>query len=808
MARVSWSDVGQRFYEAGTDRGVLYLDGQDGVPWNGLIGINESPSGGEPRPYYLDGFKYLNIAAAEEFSATIRGYSSPREFDACDGTTPIHYGLFATQQPRKQFGLSYRTLVGNDVDALSLGYKIHIVYNALASPASRSYQSLGSSVSPVAFDWKITTVPPDLPGIRPTAHFVIDSRITPPRLLEKIEDILYGTASSEPRLPSAEELAEIFRGLPPIASTNWMTHGSFEIAGANVQVRRNLNANPRMINSAAYWAVASTASMTAGPTGNLITITTAAASLTAEFYHNAHQATSAGLVYSASMEVTIPTDGVAITFDLRNFAYGTDTVLSSSGLVTVQPGETVTLVSNSNGATTAAGTTGVRSILYVNGGTPVGAKFIVRNALLEQAVRVGSYFDGITPPKYRRNAATQPQARSATGWSSNDGTLYSRSWDSAGGRRAGAGAMLFTRTAANPNSVLASVYAVGVADWNAHAANWTPVVPGEEWTISAYAKSDVPFNTRMIVAFRDINGAAVGSSQIGALTVDTPANEWAQASHTVVVPAGAVYMAALQNVGKSSGNIVGGEKTWMTDALYEKVSSIREFFDSTTIPASGFGVASEGTVGLSPAYMYDTDMWVAWTGASDASISDLLGVGAAGYSSPSNVVRAIQSTRWAKEGSKSLRQIPAYPTRSSGFTEIANYLSPKDLIPGGTYTFVGTFYQEAPQGFSTVSEVYRAITLTGTGQVGYNKFAQAADVAGEQELRLTFTIPPTGPWYLRMYNGGMLGDPSVWWDFAAIVDGVYEGPAFNGNTPDTDIRVYDWLGLPNESPSVIASWYY
>lgn len=211
MARVSWSDVGQRFYEAGTDRGVLFVPGQDGVPWNGLIGVNESPTGGEPKAYYSDGYKYLNLASAEEYVATIRAYASPREFDICDGTAPIHNGLFATQQTRKSFGLTYRTLVGNDTDGLGHGYKIHLVYNALAASADRAYETRGSNSTPLVMSWTISTLAPIVVGVRPTAHFVIDSRRTPPLLLEAIENILYGTEATVSRLILPQELVDMFK---------------------------------------------------------------------------------------------------------------------------------------------------------------------------------------------------------------------------------------------------------------------------------------------------------------------------------------------------------------------------------------------------------------------------------------------------------------------------------------------------------------------------------------------------------------------------------------------------------------------
>ena len=210
MAVLVWGNIGERYYETGVDRGVLFPTTGDGVPWNGLVSVSEAPSGGEPRLYYFDGFKYLNLATAEEFAATIEAFSAPDEFDKCDGTASIHNGLFITQQKRESFGLSYRTRIGNDVDGTDHGYKIHLVYNALASPSSRANSTLNDSPSPITFSWGITTAPPPITGFKPSAHFVIDSRKTPRAVLGLIEGVLYGNSVANSRLPEVSELMELF----------------------------------------------------------------------------------------------------------------------------------------------------------------------------------------------------------------------------------------------------------------------------------------------------------------------------------------------------------------------------------------------------------------------------------------------------------------------------------------------------------------------------------------------------------------------------------------------------------------------
>lgn len=210
MTRLAWGTVGKRFYEAGVDRGVLYLDGADGIAWNGLVSVSESPTGGEVSAYYVDGYKYLENAASENFEATIEAYTYPDEFSVCEGTTPVTNGLFMTHQRKKSFGLCYRSKIGNDVDGMDHAYKLHLVYNALAAPSEHAHNTLTEEISPDNFSWKITTTPPDFAGYKPTAHLVIDTRDAPGGLIRQIEDILYGTDVDAARQPSPSELIFLF----------------------------------------------------------------------------------------------------------------------------------------------------------------------------------------------------------------------------------------------------------------------------------------------------------------------------------------------------------------------------------------------------------------------------------------------------------------------------------------------------------------------------------------------------------------------------------------------------------------------
>jgi hypothetical protein len=230
MARVIWDPVGSRFYETGVDRAVLYADGETAVPWSGLTSVTEHPSGGSQRAYYLDGEKYLNVSSREVYESTITAYTYPKEFSKCNGSNAVRAGLYLTNQSRTSFGLTYRTLVGDDLNGSNGAYKIHLVYGALASPSQTAYKSLGGSSDPSDFSWDITTKPPLTPGYRRTSHVVIDTRYASSFVVSSIEDILYGTVSSSPRLPLLSEVLSIFdSGAEFLVTDNG--DGSFTVVG-------------------------------------------------------------------------------------------------------------------------------------------------------------------------------------------------------------------------------------------------------------------------------------------------------------------------------------------------------------------------------------------------------------------------------------------------------------------------------------------------------------------------------------------------------------------------------------------------
>ena len=211
MAKLVWNEAGKRLYETGVDRGVLYVSNgsggyKKGVVWNGLVSVNESPSGAEATPLYAGNVKYVELMSNEEFGASIEAYTYPEEFEQCDGSAELADGITIGQQPRKSFGLCYRTKIGNDTAGDEHGYKIHLIYGAKAAPTEKSYTTINDSPEAITFSWEITTTPIEVAGHKPTATLTIDSTKVKPDKLEAIEKKLYGDTATEATLPTPAEI--------------------------------------------------------------------------------------------------------------------------------------------------------------------------------------------------------------------------------------------------------------------------------------------------------------------------------------------------------------------------------------------------------------------------------------------------------------------------------------------------------------------------------------------------------------------------------------------------------------------------
>lgn len=219
MSKLTWDASGERLYETGVKQGVLYVMDSNvygnGVAWNGLTAITESPSGAESTPLYADDIKYLDLRSTEEFGATIEAYTYPDEFAACDGSASLADGVSIGQQARKMFGLCYRTTVGNDTDGTDHGYKLHLIYGATASPSEKAYETINDSPEAITFSWEITTTPVSVTGFKPTASITIDSTKADPTCLAALEEKLYGGESAEPTLPLPDEVKTIMTKVGP-----------------------------------------------------------------------------------------------------------------------------------------------------------------------------------------------------------------------------------------------------------------------------------------------------------------------------------------------------------------------------------------------------------------------------------------------------------------------------------------------------------------------------------------------------------------------------------------------------------------
>jgi hypothetical protein len=281
MTALQWDQVGERLYETGVDHGVLYIpDGSgayaDGFAWNGLTTVTESPSGADSNPQYADNIKYLNLLSYEEFGGTIEAFTYPDEFGQCDGTVSPEPGVAVGQQARKQFGLCYRTKLGNDVDGTDHGYKLHLIYGAQAQPSEKAYATINDSPAAIAFSWAFTTTPVPWPGYRATSLITIDSTKVDAAALAALETELYGDAGGDARLPLPEEVLGFFSGtvtavdmgvsanqpaynagthvvtLPAVTGVQWKVNGVNKVPGAQPALAVGQTANVEAVAQPGY----------------------------------------------------------------------------------------------------------------------------------------------------------------------------------------------------------------------------------------------------------------------------------------------------------------------------------------------------------------------------------------------------------------------------------------------------------------------------------------------------------------------------------------------------------------------------
>ena len=281
MAILTWDNVGERLYETGVDRGVLYqLDESgaygDGVPWNGLTTVTESPAGAESNKQYADNIVYVNLISAEEFGGTIEAFTYPDEFGQNDGSSEPAAGVAIGQQGRRPFGLVYRTLQGNDIEGQEHGYKLHLIYGAQAAPSEKAYATVNDSPEAIAFSWEFSTTPINVNGLKPTSILTVDSTKSDPADLEALEDILFGTPGDDARLPTPDEVVALFTGgavdvdlgtaanqpqynsgthvvtLPAVTGVQWKVNGVNRSPGAQPALTTGQTAEVQAVAQAGY----------------------------------------------------------------------------------------------------------------------------------------------------------------------------------------------------------------------------------------------------------------------------------------------------------------------------------------------------------------------------------------------------------------------------------------------------------------------------------------------------------------------------------------------------------------------------
>lgn len=275
MSRLTWDNTGERTYRTGVDHGVLYVQAADGsypqgVAWNGLSSVNETPSGGEANAVWADNMKYLNLTSAEEYGATIEAYTYPPEFNQCNGAGRVINGVYVTQQTRKQFGFVYRNKIGNDVLGDDYGYELHLIYNGKASPSEESHSTTNDSPEATTMSWELTTTAVALTSIdpstgkqfKPTPALKINSTEIDPVHLKAIEDVLFGSEGSEPRLPSPDEVIALmnkaieYTEVTPTGTENPAALGWYERSGAEGAYIYTLSADVTVNSEKTYYTAA------------------------------------------------------------------------------------------------------------------------------------------------------------------------------------------------------------------------------------------------------------------------------------------------------------------------------------------------------------------------------------------------------------------------------------------------------------------------------------------------------------------------------------------------------------------------
>lgn len=824
MPTLTWGQIGERVFQAGVDRGVLYLADQVGVPWNGLVTVTEKPDGGKPKPHYFDGVKYLNLPSIEEFEATIQAYTYPDEFSECDGTAPEVGGLFYGQQERKSFGLSYRTRVGNDVNGLEHGYKLHLVYNALAAPSENEYSTLNDKPEAAAFSWDLTTTPVAIAGRRPTAHLILDSTKTDPHLMAIIEGHLYGSESIAPRLPDAQEISELFQkwqpldydgiidflGLMtvsnPLSVTNWAYNPSFEDGGwpRNVNTDRNLCTNPSFEANLTGWTANGT-TMSRSNTWAFsgawsCSVTDSGNPLAGDIRPGFSQLTfapglSAGKTFTVAARVnySAPHDDFKTTVNSRQRRIIAWYSVDGTTYIQLEGPQ-------------APNTAGIHMLRHVftfpanavGGGYAIGvagdavAFDIAQNVdavIVSEGVTDGTFWDGATldteaydhqwvgPPNNASSVRVAKGLPSGRNLAPNPELLLNRGgWFAAmNGGTAGS----YTHPS-NGDAPFANWYRRKMITGGITGTPYTQIVmpfvdnggttlPGSVWL-----RSNRAINMYVRVVFKK-NGVAM------------PGINGTQVTLVPNVPT--VYPFAV--------TATGPYDTIEVWAIVAGGSSLLGPEDTYDVGGILVGTAGDYFAGNTP----DDNVYTyAWEGTTNASTSVRLAKPVSLYENGINrhnmVPFAFQSNEWSDSGKVSMKVIaPTIDRTDFEDVLIASFDNPRDLQKGLEY----------------ILKVKVRVTQTfpdeDTPNIFYNGsnqqvIARAPNAVGVHELKLKFTVEDF--WHLTL-NSPVSSKVDVWWDSISITDSAWDLPYFDGDSEgmlisNQKVKPY-WTGDIRLSPS-------
>jgi hypothetical protein len=790
MAKLVWDAVGERFYETGLDRGVLYPQGGVGVPWNGLQSVNISSTGGDSKPTYQDGVNVFNDTNPEVFKGSIKAVTYPDEFAICDGTGSTGNGLAFGLQPRKPFGLSYRTLVNNGV-AGPVGYKINLLYNAMAAPSVKDSKTLTATPEPNIFNWALSAKPVIVPNRKPTPHVVIDSRTTDPDILVIIENMLYGGNGMEPRMPTPAQLSLMFGSWPDFGLSvsitflgvienfewiiNYVTNPSFELpAGAFIEVNRNLFTNPSFETAGAMAIVRQ----------NLALNPTPVSATTSWLSGKPLQRVFA----SGKWWMVAPTS-------TYTYAQGTGITTGSFYAISVRvagtPGKTVALASTDNlvGQVVEA-TTGV---------IPASGELVLVGKSSRATSGPNINF-GVTNDATTELYITEAYIEKVSGIGAGvSGPYFDGAWGSSGD---------YARTWDGTAYASASTErALSVAETQPGAA---AIIRSSEWALSGAYSLKVCSRYHSIdsgFAELTIPGVSAATSSGKTYTILASiriAQVLAQAPGIQVTE---IVNSVVKNTKVLAPKTVGVHQVRLTVELQAGLNSLfirlynnnaqgspDVWFDDITVVEGTY--TGDGFNGNSP---NSGDYYNAWAVAPHLSQSIRYAFAVEGYTSPYADGMGYQSQEWASKGTKSLR-VGRKPTAGKAGTNWAVQSPPFAIVQGKKYT-VRTKIRivKLHEGTSPVRRQLRLMTPTPILS------PRAPETVGVHQIDWTFTADVTGSYPMQFWNGGIPSDADVWFDEFMFIDGDKIVPFFDGSTQpflyDGQLVVPEWNGPANNSPS-------